>query len=250
MNKNFAVIGAITIITGIGLSIYQKQNPSNNNSINTSQYEKNNVVKVISAQEFAKLVKTKNTFLLDVHTPEQTHIPDTDAFIPFDKIKENTDKLPQDLSTPILIYCRSGGMSQQASKEIASLGYTNIYELEGGSDVYKESNVNVSLTPNTKNLGTVTYGDIATTTFTFTNYSPMPVKITRISTSCGCTKASVKKEKLEAYESTIINVSFDPAVHKDDTDLGELTRTIYIETDNPNFPSLESSFTATVIKEK
>jgi hypothetical protein len=47
----------------------------------------------------------------------------------------------------------------------------------------------------------------------------------------------------------MISVSFDPAVHKDDTDLGELTRTIYIDTDNPNFPKLTSTITANVIKE-
>ncbi|MDZ7587207.1 MAG: cytochrome c biogenesis CcdA family protein, partial [Patescibacteria group bacterium] len=56
-------------------------------------------------------------------------------------------------------------------------------------------------------------------------------------------------DELQAYESTLINITFDPAVHKDDTDLGDLMRTIYIETDNPNFPDLESTITATVIKE-
>jgi hypothetical protein len=53
---------------------------------------------------------------------------------------------------------------------------------------------------------------------------------------------------LGAYESTTVNVSFDPAVHKDDTDLGELTRTIYVETDNPNYSDLETIITANVIK--
>jgi len=80
--------------------------------------------------------------------------------------------------------------------------------------------------------------------------STPPLKITRVSTSCGCTKASVEKEELGAYESTTVNVSFDPAVHKDDTDLGDLTRTIYIGTDNPNYQNLESKFTATVVKKQ
>ncbi len=74
--------------------------------------------------------------------------------------------------------------------------------------------------------------------------------MTRVSTSCGCTKAKLDKENLSGYESTVVRVSFDPAVHKDDTDLGEVTRTIYIETDNPNFPELESVITASVIKIK
>lgn len=121
-------------------------------------------------------------------------------------------------------------------------------DLDGGTNAYKESNVSVSLYPNTKSLGKVVYGDVATTTFTLTNYEPLPLKITRISTSCGCTKATIEKEELGAYESTIINVSFDPAVHKDDTDLGELTRTIYIETNNPNYPQLETTITANVVK--
>lgn len=106
----------------------------------------------------------------------------------------------------------------------------------------------MSLTPAEKALGKVIYGDIAKTTFTLINYAPLPLKITRVSTSCGCTKASVEKQELGAYDSTIVNVSFDPAVHKDDTDLGDISKTIYIETDSPNDPKLQSTITATVVK--
>ena len=45
-----------------------------------------------------------------------------------------------------------------------------------------------------------------------------------------------------------MTVSFDPAVHKDDSDLGEVTKTIFIETDNINFSKLEAQITAKVIK--
>ena len=89
---------------------------------------------------------------------------------------------------------------------------------------------------------------MAKAVFILTNYTPLPLKITRVATSCGCTQAKVEKEELQAYESTPVNVFFDPAVHKDDTDLGDLTRTIYITTDNPNFPDLESTITAAVIR--
>jgi hypothetical protein len=140
-------------------------------------------------------------------------------------------------------------MSKTASQEIADLGYTNVYDLEGGINAYREQNNEVVITPENQGFGTVVYGDVPTTTFTLTNFTPLPLKITRVSTSCGCTSANVEKEELGAYESTMISVSFDPAVHKDDTDLGELTRTIYIDTDNPNFPKLTSTITANVIKE-
>ena len=139
-------------------------------------------------------------------------------------------------------------MSKQASEEITKLGYTNVYDLEGGINVYKEHNVEVVITPDNQDLGTVVYGDVPTTTFTLTNFAPLPLEITRVSTSCGCTSAEVEKKNLGAYESTTVKVSFDPAVHGDDTDLGELTRTIYIDTDNPTYPQLTGTITANVVK--
>ncbi|PIP85523.1 hypothetical protein COY48_01505 [Candidatus Collierbacteria bacterium CG_4_10_14_0_8_um_filter_43_86] len=214
-----------------------------------AEIKKTNSVKLISPIEFGNLVGNIDVFLLDVHTPEQTHIPGTDAFIPFDQIQNNLSNLPSDKSTPILVYCRSGSMSAQASQEIAALGYTSVYDLDGGTDAYKESHVSVSLTPDTQSLGDVVYGEISTTSFTLTNYSPLPLKITRVSTSCGCTKATAVQAEVDGYSTTTIDVTFDPAVHKDDTDIGQLTRTIYVETDNPNFQDLEVNFTANVIKE-
>ena len=237
MNQKNIIITTL-IVAGLGL-VWFMSNPSAQN---------NSMIKLISPSEFAERVREKNAFVVDVHTPEQTHIPGTDAVIPFDRIQANKDKLPTDKSVPIFVYCRSGSMSATAAEEIAALGFTNVYDLAGGTNAYKESNVMVSLSPETKTLGTVVYGDVATTEFTLTNYTPLPLKVTRVSTSCGCTKASVEKEELAAYESTTVNVSFDPAVHKDDTDLGDLTRSIYIETDNPNFPNFESNIAARVIE--
>lgn len=205
-------------------------------------------VEKLSPSEFSELISDDSVFVLDVHTPEQTHIPGTDALIPDTQIKENLNKLPEDKSTPIAVYCRSGSMSGRAAKELIELGYTNVYDLEGGTNAYKEQQVSVSLWPEKQDLGKVVYGDVETLTYTLTNYMPLPLEITRVSTSCGCTKAEVDKKELGPYESTTVNVSFDPAVHKDDTDLGELTRTIYIQTSHPDYPELEAVFDANVIK--
>lgn len=245
MKKIIIALISVGLIAGLLLSknlFEQKSSPEENMQESSS-------VTLLTPQKFADKMTAPNAFVVDVHVPEQTHIPGTQAVIAYDQIQQNLDKLPTDKATPILVYCRSGSMSSQAARELTELGYTQVYDLEGGTNAYKESNVSVSLTPDTIPLGTVIYGDVATTTFTLTNYTPLPTKITRVSTSCGCTKASVEKEELGAYESTEVIVTFDPAVHKDDTDLGDLTRTIYISTDNPNFPDLESTITATVVKE-
>lgn len=208
----------------------------------------NGQVQLVDSTTFSKLAKDDKNFLVDVHTPKQTHIPGTDVLIPYNEISKNIDKLPKDKSTPILVYCRSGNMSKSASEEISKLGYTNVYDLEGGINLYKESNAEVVITPSNQDLGEVVYGDIPTTSFIFTNFTPMPVEITRVSTSCGCTKAEVKKKQLGAYESTEVTVSFDPAVHGDATDVGDITRIIYVSTDNPNFPQLTNTITANVVK--
>ncbi len=228
------------ILVAVAVAVGQKQKDKD-----AGQAPKPQLVK---PAVFSKLAKNENNFLLDVHVPEQTHIPGTDKFIPFDKIAENSGQLPADKNTNILVYCRSGNMSKIAAQKISELGYANVYDLKGGIEGYRESNVEVKISPPTKDLGEVIYGDVAETTFTFTNFSPAPIKIIGISTSCGCTKAVMEKKELNAYEEAEIKVSFDPAVHKDDTDLGDIIRTIYIETDNPNFPRLTSTITAKVIK--
>jgi hypothetical protein len=139
-------------------------------------------------------------------------------------------------------------MSKTASEEISKLGYTNVYDLKGGVNAYKELNVEVIIAPSSQDLGTVMYGDVPKTSFTLTNFTPTPLKITRVSTSCGCTSADVEEKELEAYETTIVNVSFNPAVHDSDNDLGDIVRTIFIQTDSPDFERITAEITAHVVK--
>ncbi len=89
--------------------------------------------------EFKQLIEDPAAFVLDVHIPEQAHIEGTDAFIPFDEIQKNLDRLPQDKGRPIAVYCRSGRMSADAAKELAAMGYTNVTNLVGGVKAWTEA---------------------------------------------------------------------------------------------------------------
>ena len=74
--------------------------------------------------------------ILDVRTPEEfsdKHIPDA-INIPNETIgTEEILELP-DKDQLILVYCRSGNRSKQASEKLVALGYTNIVEFGGIND--------------------------------------------------------------------------------------------------------------------
>ena len=83
-------------------------------------------------QEEAKEMMTKDDghIIVDVRRQDEYdegHIPDA-VLIPNENI---TDKQPEelpDLNQIVLIYCRSGRRSKEASQKLADIGYTNVYE--------------------------------------------------------------------------------------------------------------------------
>jgi len=94
--------------------------------------------KTVTPTELKTMLTEKDFFLLDVHIPEQTHITGTDAFMDYRKIRGNADKLPADKDTKIVVYCRSGSMSYSAANDLIDMGYTNVYDLEGGTRAFNK----------------------------------------------------------------------------------------------------------------
>ena len=91
----------------------------------------------ISMEEAVDMMaKEENYIILDVRTAEEfaeKHIPNA-INIPNETIgSEELAELP-DKNQMILVYCRSGNRSKQASEKLAALGYTNIYEFGGIND--------------------------------------------------------------------------------------------------------------------
>lgn len=81
------------------------------------------------------LLQTGELTLVNVHVPYEGELPETDLFIAFDQIQDQTAQLP-DKDAPIVLYCRSGSMSTQAAKTLVELGYTHVYELDGGFNAW------------------------------------------------------------------------------------------------------------------
>lgn len=88
----------------------------------------------ISMEQAAEMMAQETGYiLLDVRTTgeyQQGHIPGA-ICIPNESIgSEEIEELP-DKAQKILVYCRSGNRSKQASEKLAKLGYTNVYEFGG-----------------------------------------------------------------------------------------------------------------------
>ena len=88
----------------------------------------------ISMDEAVKMMGQETDYIiLDVRTPEefaQEHIPGA-INVPNETIRKKAiPELPRE-DQLILVYCRSGNRSKQASEKLVSLGYTNVYEFGG-----------------------------------------------------------------------------------------------------------------------
>lgn len=93
----------------------------------------------VSAPGLAAMLKKKDFPLVNVHIPYEGEIQGTDLFIPFNEVDANLDKLPADKSARIVLYCRSGGMSAIAARALATRGYTNVWNLDGGMIAWRDA---------------------------------------------------------------------------------------------------------------
>ena len=93
-------------------------------------------VKGISVSQLHQMIEEKDFILLNVHVPYAGEIPQTDMFIPYNKIGEHLNELPAK-NQKIVLYCRSDRMSTIAAKTLVKAGYSNLYNLKGGMNAWK-----------------------------------------------------------------------------------------------------------------
>jgi rhodanese-related sulfurtransferase len=87
-----------------------------------------------TVQDLKQALGKKDFVLVNVHIPFEGRIDGTDLEIPYDQItrSENLAKLPADKHARIVLYCRSGNMSNIAANALVKLGYTNLVDVKGG----------------------------------------------------------------------------------------------------------------------
>ncbi len=92
-------------------------------------------VKNLEPKEFSKKVnETTNAQLIDVRTPEEYAGDRMENALNIDwngsEFENKTATL--DKSKPVFLYCRSGGRSAKAAAKLHDMGFTEIYNMEGG----------------------------------------------------------------------------------------------------------------------
>ncbi len=92
-------------------------------------------IEIVSVVEAEHLIEnTSNLFILDVRSLSEYnegHLIGANL-IPLNELLERQSELPSNMSTPILVYCRTGVRSAIASSNLMSLGYNTIFNMEGG----------------------------------------------------------------------------------------------------------------------
>ncbi len=138
MRRVFALTIALALLAQVVVSCASSASSAAQPTATSSQAT-GATSRLVSAEELTKALGQKDFVLVNVHTPYAGEIDGTDLFIPYDQIGANLAKLPQDKSAKIVLYCRSGAMSAIAAKTLVGQGYTNVLDLKGGMEAWKEA---------------------------------------------------------------------------------------------------------------
>mgnify|MGYP001159735065 FL=1 len=97
--------------------------------------ENKSISNLVSANDFNQMIRNdKSAIIIDVRTPEEFNKGHLRNSLNVNWFDENFDENLKifNKNLPVFVYCLSGGRSSKANEKIQSLGFKNVYELDGG----------------------------------------------------------------------------------------------------------------------
>ena len=113
--------------------------PSGSEPVSTPVLVSSGAFQQITPETLAGMLADKNFFFVNTHIPYEGEIAPTDAFIAYDETAQRLAEYPADKDAMIVLYCRSGRMSAIAAEDLVDAGYTNVWDLAGGFNAWKDA---------------------------------------------------------------------------------------------------------------
>jgi len=109
------------------------------NSQNDATKEKAKI-EVVDAQKFNELI-TQEGIILDVRTPKEWAQGTIKGAVKMNFFDADfTNQIETlDKTKPIYVYCKAGGRSSKAAMQLEKIGFTKIYDLDGGIGAWDEA---------------------------------------------------------------------------------------------------------------
>ena len=89
--------------------------------------------RISAADAYEMMSKSKDFIILDARSQEEFNERRIEGatLIPDREVRNRAEKELPDKNKMIFVYCRSGGRSEIASRELVRLGYTKVYDFGG-----------------------------------------------------------------------------------------------------------------------
>ena len=131
--------GAVVLLVAVVLALVALSSSPSGVSGQTVVQGRGGTWTNVTADRLAQMLDNKDFTLVNVKTPYIGEIEGTDLAIPYDQLSARAAELPTSRAAKVLVYCRSGAESAQAAQTLLDLGYTNVWNLDGGMNAWTSS---------------------------------------------------------------------------------------------------------------
>lgn len=138
------IISKVTFLLILSISLLSCAQNTKKETETVKQASEDKVVSLISPVELN--AKMGDIQLIDIRTPQEFaegHLKNASNINFYDN-NFAAEMAKLDKTKDVYIYCRSGGRSGKASKQLEKMGFSKVYDLKGGYKNWENNNLEVT----------------------------------------------------------------------------------------------------------